>query len=277
MKTFKMISAVGIFVSALLMLPSSGVGPSSKWMPSAWADSGHVHSTPSDDIFSGSQQDAIEKIVRNYLLKHPELMMEMQDALQIKLRQAQTEKFRAFLTENHETIFRNSEDPVAGDPNGDITIVEFFDYNCSYCKKGMSDVQKLIETDKRVRVVFKELPVLSKGSEEASKVALAARRQGKYWDFHQAMFAHKGIANEASALAIAERIGLDMQRLKQDMASDMIADEIRVSKLLSDKLNVVGTPHFLVGDKSLAGASNDLHGQLETLVADLRKSGCTRC
>lgn len=276
MITLKKISVIGISVSAL-MLPLSGVGPSSEWMPAAWANAEHSHNVPGDDVFSGSQQDAIEKVVRNYLLKHPEVMMEMQDALQIKLRQAQTDKYKAFLTENHETIFRNPEDPVAGDPDGDITIVEFFDYNCSYCKKGMSDVQKLVETDKRVRVVFKELPVLSKGSEEASKVALAARRQGKYWDFHQAMFAHKGVANETSALAVAERLGLDMSRLKQDMVSDVIADEIRVSKQLSDKLNVVGTPHFLIGDKSLAGASENLHGQLEALVADLRKSGCARC
>src|SRR5690606_2919987 len=122
--------------------------------------------------------------------------------------------------------YRNPNSSVAGDPNGDITVVEFFDFNCGYCRRGLPEVQKLIASDAKVRVVFKELPILSKGSEEAAKVALAAKRQGKYWEFHQAMLSSKGQANEASSLKVAESLGLDMAKLKADMASDAVSQEL---------------------------------------------------
>ena len=128
-----------------------------------------------------------------------------------------------------------------------------------------------------MRVVFKELPILSKGSEEAAKVALAAKRQGKYWEFHQAMLSSKGQANEASALKIAESLGLDMEKIKTDMASDEVKNELGDMKALAKKMGVNGTPHFLVGDKSIPGAPEDLHDQLEKLVTEFRKNGCSAC
>ena len=110
----------------------------------------------------------------------------------------QAEKLKAAISQNAAEIYRERNASVAGNPNGDITVVEFFDYNCGYCKRGLHDVVKLVETDPKVRVVFKELPILSKGSEEASRVALAARRQGKYWELHRAMLGAKGQMNEAA-------------------------------------------------------------------------------
>ena len=142
---------------------------------------------------------------------------------------------------------------TAGNPNGDITVVEFFDYNCGYCKRGLHDVIKLVESDPKVRVVFKELPILSKGSEEASRVAIAAGRQGKYWDMHKAMLEAKGQMNEANALAIATKLGLDIDKLKKDMASPEVEAEIKKSEALAKKMGVNGTPHFLVGDRAIPG------------------------
>jgi protein-disulfide isomerase len=158
-----------------------------------------------------------------------------------------------------------------------VTIVEFFDYNCSFCKKALSDVAKLIEREKQIKVVFKEFPIF-KGSDEAAKAALAAKMQGKYWEFHRAMLSLSGQANEASALRVAEKIGLDVAKLKKDMASPEVAKEIDDTRALADKLQVRGTPFFMVADRIIPGAPTDLLEQMTKLVADVRKQGgCKVC
>lgn len=229
------------------------------------------------DAFSDEQKAQIGEIVKDYLIKNPEVIIEIQAALEAKMEKEQADKLKSFMSENAKTIYRNPNSSVAGNPDGDITVVEFFDYNCGYCKRGMPELQKLIENDKRVRVVFKELPILSKGSEEAARAALAAKRQGKYWEFHQAMMSNKGQANEASSLKAAEGLGLDMAKLKADMKGAEVTDELEQMKALAKKMGISGTPHFLVGDKSIPGAPEDLHSQLESLVADFRKNGCSYC
>ena len=181
------------------------------------------------------------------------------------------------LAELRRDLSRAPTASVGGNPDGDITVVEFFDYNCGYCKRGLHDVVKLVETDPKVRVVFKELPILSKGSEEASRVALAAQRQGKYWELHKAMLGAKGQMNEAAALQIAEKLGLDMTKLKADMASPEVKAEVDKSEALAKKMGVNGTPHFLIGDRAIAGAPEDLYDQLAKNVGELRKQGCSYC
>ncbi len=227
--------------------------------------------------FTPEQRQTIEKIVKDYLLANPEVLLEVQGALEAKMEKQQAEKFKAALAENAKDIYRPDGAAVAGNETGDITIVEFFDYNCGYCKRALPSIAKLVDSDKNIRVVFKELPILSKGSEEASRVALAAKAQGKYWEFHKAMLAVKGQANEASALAAAEKLGLDMDRLKSDMASGAVKAEIDKAQELAQKMGVNGTPHFLVGDRSIAGAPEDLYEQLAGHVTELRKAGCAYC
>ena len=227
--------------------------------------------------FNEQQRAAIGKIVKDYLVANPEIMVDVQTALEAKLEKEQAEKLKTFMAANAKTIYRNPESPTAGDPKGDITVVEFFDYNCGYCKRGLPEVQKLLEGDKKVRFVFKELPILSKGSEESAKVALATKKQGKYWEFHQAMLSQKGQANEASSMKAAEALGLDMDKLKTDMASKEVEDELAADKQLAKSMGINGTPHFLVGDKSIPGAPDDLHAQLEDLVTEFRKTGCGYC
>ena len=228
-------------------------------------------------VFTDDQKKAIGELIKDFLVSNPEVLVEAQTALEAKLEKEQAEKLKTFVSENAKEIYRNADSPVAGDPNGDITVVEFFDYNCGYCKRGLPEVQKLIQADKKVRFVFKELPILSKGSEETARAALAAKRQGKYWEFHQAMLSAKGQANEASSLKAAEALGLDVTKLKADMASDGVKTELDAMKALAKKMGINGTPHFLVGDKSIPGAPEDLHNQLEALVGDFRKSGCSTC
>ena len=262
-----MISALLAHPARTLLVTAGLIGLAAS-MPAARADTA---------AFSDDQKKAIGEIIKDYLLKNPEVLIDVQTALEAKLEKEQSEKLKTFMSQNAKDIYRNPASPVAGDPNGDITVVEFFDYNCGYCKRGLPEVQKLIDMDKKVRFVFKELPILSKGSEEAAHAALAAKNQGKYWEFHQAMLSGKGQANEASSLKVAEALGLDMAKFKADMASDAVKAELDKVKELAKKMGINGTPHFLVGDKSIPGAPEDLHNQLEGLVTEFRKSGCNFC
>jgi protein-disulfide isomerase len=269
-------AACAIAVSGLALLPLSAPG----WLGGIIGPSAHAETitpTAGGSAFSDEQKKALGEIIKDYLVKNPEVMIEVQNALDEKVEKLQSAKLKSFMAENGKSIYRSPNSSVAGDPEGDITVVEFFDFNCGYCKRGLPEVQKLIQDDKKVRVVFKELPILSKGSEEAAKAALAAKRQGKYWEFHQAMLGSKGQANEASALKVAGSLGLDIGKLKTDMASDAVKTELDDMKALASKMGINGTPHFLVGDKSIPGAPEDLHDQLEKLVTEFRKDGCPAC
>lgn len=257
--------------------PQMAQAPAATAQPAAAPVSQTAAAVVSQAGFTDEQKKDIGEIVKDYLMKHPDVIVDVQNALDAKLEKEQADKLKTFMSENAKDIYRTADSSVAGDANGDITVVEFFDYNCGYCKRGMPEVQKLIQADPKVRVVFKELPILSKGSEETAKMALAAKRQGKYWEFHQAMLAVKGQANEASSLKTAEGLGLDMDKLKADYKSDAVKDELEKAKALAKKMGINGTPHFLVGDKSIPGAPEDLHDQLQTLVKDFRKSGCAYC
>ncbi len=227
--------------------------------------------------FSTAQRQEIEKIIKNYLVTNPEIFLEAQTALEAKMEKEQAEKLKVAIAENAREIYRDPVADIAGNPNGDITVVELFDYKCGDCKRSLHDLNKLVESDPKVRVVFKELPILSKGSEEASRVAIAAGKQGKYWDVHRAMLESKGAMNEASALAIATKLGLDIEKLKKDMTSPEVETEIKKSEALAKKMGVNGTPHFLVGDRAIPGAPEDLYDQLAKHVAELRKDGCSYC
>jgi protein-disulfide isomerase len=227
--------------------------------------------------FSAEQQRAIEAVVKDYLLKNPEIMVEVQGALETKMAREEAERTKAMVAEHAKDIYRAPNAPVAGNPDGDITVVEFFDYNCGYCKRGFSEIAKLVEKDKNVRVVFKEFPILRDESEQAAKVALAARMQGKYWEVHGDMIQTKGLVNEAVALKVAEKHGLDMAKLKADMASPEVKAELDRVKELARTLSINGTPHFLVGDQAIGGAPENLYDVLEAHVTELRKTGCNYC
>jgi protein-disulfide isomerase len=227
--------------------------------------------------FSAEQKKAIEAIVKNYLVQNPEIFIEVQGALEKKMAEQEAERTKSMVAEHAKEIYRAPNAPVAGNPDGDITVVEFFDYNCGYCKRGFAEVAKLVEQDKNVRVVFKEFPILTEGSVQAAKVALASRMQGKYWEVHRDLIQSKGQVNEAVALKVAEKHGLDMEKLKADMNSPEVKAEIDRVKKLADDLGINGTPHFLVGDKAIGGAPDNLYDVLEGHVVELRKSGCSYC
>jgi protein-disulfide isomerase len=178
------------------------------------------------------------------------------------------------VSKNADAIFRSPATPVAGNPNGDVSVVEFFDYNCSYCRRSLPAVLKLINEDGKVRVVLKELPILSDDSLAAAKLALAANKQGKYFEMHQKLFSEPGRADKDKALRIAKELGLDIDQLQKDAENPDIKKALDESELLARKLDLEGTPMFLIGDKVIDGAPDDLIEQLKADVAEVRQNGC---
>ncbi len=164
--------------------------------------------------------------------------------------------------ELRDALERDPASPVLGNPQGDITLTEFFDYNCPFCRKMVPTIQKLISGDPQLRVVFHEVPVFGEGSEFAARASLAALRQNKYWPFHAAMMAIDGKADAAATMAVADRVGLDQDRLRADMDSPAVSNQIARSMQLFDHLGLMGTPAFVAGDEGLFGYQDrdDLRG-----------------
>jgi protein-disulfide isomerase len=238
---------------------------------------GTQSSAPTVSAFTPAQRKELETIIKDILLNNPEIMLEVQNALESKMDKIQAERMAVAIKENATELYRPPGSPIVGNVKGDVPVIEFFDYNCGYCKKALTEVTQLMDKDKKVRVIMKEFPILAKGSEEASRVALAAKMQGKYWEFHRAMLESQGQANEASALRIAEKLGLDMARLKKDMASPEVKKEIDDTRQLATKMGIQGTPHFIIGDRIIAGAPENLTELLGKHVSDVRKEGCKVC
>jgi protein-disulfide isomerase len=209
------------------------------------------------ESFSADQRDEIGKIIKDYLLTHPEVMQDVMAELEKRQQAADAEKHRTAIIENKATLFSSPHQVVLGNPQGNVTMVEFFDYNCGYCKRAMTDMLDLIKTDGNLKFVLKEFPVLGEGSVEAARVAVAARMQDasgkKYAEFHQKLLGGRG-ADKSRALAVAEEVGFDMSRLKRDMGSDEVKKTIDENMKLAEALGVSGTPSYVIGEEVVVGA-----------------------
>ena len=232
---------------------------------------------PSKGAFTSAQREELTTIVKEILLANPEILLEAQNLLEARMDKIQSERMAVAVKENAGELFRPSASPVVGNVKGDVPVIEFFDYNCGYCKKAFTEIATFLDADKKARFILKEFPILSKGSEETSKVALAAKMQGKYWEFHRAMLEAQGQANEATSLRAAEKLGLDMAKLKKDMASAEVKKEIEDTRALATKMGIQGTPHFIVGDRIIPGAPENLLELLNKHAAEVRKDGCKVC
>ncbi len=220
------------------------------------------------------QEKQVTDIVRDYLTKNPEILVEMTTELDKRQAAEQAEKQEKVISDNANAIFRSPLAFVAGNPDGDVSVVEFFDYNCGYCRRALPDVVKLVDNDNKVRLVLKELPIFGDDSEAAAKAALAAHKQGKYFEMHQKLFSEPGKADKEKALRIAGELGLDTAQLEKDMADPEIQKSLDEAKDLAQKLGLQGTPLYLIGDHVVPGAPDDLYDQLTKNVADIRAKGC---
>lgn len=210
----------------------------------------------SAESFSDGQRGEIETIIKTYLVSHPEVLEEAMVELQKRQTEADAVKHEASIAQNAETIFNSPRGVVLGNKDGDVTFVEFFDYNCGYCKRAMADMLDLLKTDPKLKVVLKEFPVLSQGSVEAAQVAVAVRMQApqKYLDFHQKLLGGRGAADKARALAVAKDLGLDMARLEKDMASPEAKATIAENFKLAEDMGMNGTPSYVIGKQVVVGA-----------------------
>ena len=206
--------------------------------------------------FSKPQRGEIETIVREYLLAHPEVLQEAMSELERRQQQAELEKAKSAIKGNKEALFSSPRQVNLGNPQGDVTFVEFFDYNCGYCKRALSDMVELMKTDPKLKVVLKEFPVLGPGSVEAAQVAVAVRMQApqKYLDFHQKLLLGRGQADKARALAAAKEVGLDTARIEKDMKSEEVAKTLEESAKLAEALGLNGTPSYVIGNDVVIGA-----------------------
>ena len=220
--------------------------------------------------FSPGQKQEIERIIHDYLQQHPEDLIESLRAAQAKAAAEQLAQQRKMIVAKRDELLHDPNSPVGGNINGDVTVVEFFDYRCPYCKAIEPSLEALVKEDGKLRVVYKEFPILGPVSVFASRVAIAAQNQGKYLTFHNDMMAVKGSIDDDTVLKVAADSGLDMAKLKVDMASEKTDQIIRRDYALAKALGIDATPGLIVGDKLTMGAIG-IDG-LRKLIAIARQS-----
>jgi protein-disulfide isomerase len=226
--------------------------------------------------FNDSQKKELGDIIRQYLLDNPEVVRDAMQELERKQQEAEDSARTDTLKSMAAEIFRSKDDLIGGNPNGKVTMVEFFDYNCGYCKRAFPDVMKMIDADKDLKLVMKEFPILGPGSVYAARAALASRQQGKYWEYHMALMAHEGRIDEAVADQIAEASGLDVKKLKADMEADEVNQVITRNMQLADSLKIQGTPAFIIDETVIPGAVG--YEALAAVVKQIRDNGgCKLC
>lgn len=214
------------------------------------------------------EKEALNEAIRGYILEHPEVIIEALEKYENRERAEREKATTAALSERKDDLFNHPMTPITGNPDGDVTIVEFFDYQCGYCKRTMQNVLDLQKEDPKIRIVWKELPILGPVSEFASRAAMAAEKQGKYLEFHVAVMGARGQLTPESVMKHAADAGLDVDQLKQDMMSPEIGKYLRDTLQLAQQLGINGTPGFVIGDKLVPGAlSKD---QMKDLIAQTR-------
>lgn len=198
-----------------------------------------------DDALSAEQQKQVEKVVHDYLVNNPEVLVEVSQALQQKQQQNIQQQAKAAISENAKELLSGTL-AVGGNPKGNVTMVEFFDYQCIHCKKMTPIIDALIKKDNNLRVVYKEFPIFGKSSEIASQVALAAAMQGKYQQMHDALLNIDKHLDDKIVMDTAKSTGLDMVKLKKDMASKTVTDALNANRELAEKMHLMGTPAFII-------------------------------
>ena len=218
--------------------------------------------------FGDAERAAVEQIIRDYLIANPDVVIDALNAYQARQEEQAREQQQLRIGMLQEQIFNAATSPVGGNPEGDITLVEFFDYNCGHCRRVAPAVEAMIAADDSLRVVYKEFPILSEGSVLAARAALASQWQDLYEPFHMALMGHDERLDEDAVFGIAEGVGLDLEQLRADMERDEVVGEITANMELARQLQINGTPAFIVGDQVIPGAVPQ--AALEAAVSEAR-------
>lgn len=219
--------------------------------------------------FAQSEAEFNEQI-RAYILDNPEVIVEAIQMWQQQQQQAEAQQYQNALHGLQDELYNNPDTPVLGNPDGDIAIIEFVDYNCGYCRRVFNDLVALTEADNQVKILMKEFPILSAGSLAAAQAALAAQRQGEYATFHRTLMQVNGELDENSVLTIADDIGLDIEQLQRDMNDPAITATLQRNQILAQQLGINGTPGFIIGEEIVRGAIS--LPQLQQLIATARRN-----
>jgi protein-disulfide isomerase len=228
--------------------------------------------------FSPGQKAEIESIIKDYLVQNPEILREAIGVLEAREKAAETKARQDVAGDPSGLLYSGANQAVIGNPNGKITLIEFFDYNCGYCKRALGDLARLMKDNPDLRVVLRDFPILSPGSAEAAKVANAVRLQfsgDKFWQFHQKLLGSHGPVGKAEALAAAKDLGADMDRLAKDAAAPGVSAGIEESDKLAKSLQVTGTPSYVIGGDVVIGAVG--YDELEAKVENIKKCGKVIC
>ncbi len=218
--------------------------------------------------FDANQIEGIEQIVRDYLLAHPEVLIQSITEYQRRQKVADKQRQQESVVAARAALGQDPDSPVMGNPDGDVTIVEFFDYKCPYCRRVAKTLKDVIAADGNIRLVMKEFPILGPQSIKAARAALAAVKQGKYEEFHWALMTKPGDMSDPYIRTVARGVGLDVERMLKDMESEEIGAMIRRNNQLARSLNITGTPAFVIGDTMVPGAID--RRTLESLIAQAR-------
>jgi protein-disulfide isomerase len=227
-----------------------------------------VPASAEEPALTPGQKEAVEGIVHDYLLAHPEVLVKALESYQARQKAEEEARKRQALIAHRRLLVDDPADPVLGNAGGDVTVVEFFDYRCPYCKRVAGGLMETVRADGNVRLVMKEFPILGPESVVAARAALAAEQQGKYEDLHNALMGLKGEMSEATIMKTAESVGLDVVQLKRDMKAEAIDQALRSNYELADALGIGGTPAFVVGDTLVPGAMS--MDDLKALIAKAR-------
>lgn len=218
----------------------------------------------------------LNPMIESYLMSDPKLLQRLSVALDETLRTEEETKAQVAITQMHDKIFNDPGQVVLGNPDGDVTLVEFFDYNCGYCRSALPDLATLLAEDPNLRVVLKEFPILSNESIDAARVGvLVGEADVDYWTFHEALFSSRGKVDKAVALEAAATLGLSKVDLELKMGEDRVAKTIQTSYEIAQALGISGTPTYIIGNEIIPGAIGV--DDLRTRIANMRACGKTVC
>jgi protein-disulfide isomerase len=228
--------------------------------------------------FTPEQKAEIGAIMKDYLVNNPDVLRAAIEALDKRDKQVEAEARQSAVADQGGALFSSVHQGNVGNPKGDATLVEFFDYNCHYCKGALPDMAKLMQNDPNMKLVLKDFPVLGPGSVEAAKVATAVRKQlqgDKFWQFHVKLLSSHGPVGRNEALGVAKEMGVDMDRLNKDMDSPDVTAGLEEVMKMADALQINGTPSFVVGQEVVVGAVG--YDQLKQKLDSVHKCGHAVC
>ena len=228
------------------------------------------HYAPAAAAAAGGDHGALGKSIRDYLMANPEVLVEAMQELERRQDSQRDALAQKGVTENQSELYRDPDSPVGGNPNGDVVVVEFNDYQCPYCKRAYQSLKSVVGADGRVKIVYKDIPILGEASKVAALAALASVRQGKHDALHTALMEYTGKLDQDKILEIAAAVGLDRARLEKDMADPKLKEIIDRNMMLASALGVRGTPAFVIGKQFVPGAIDA--EALKQLITDARKA-----